>query len=151
MGIISNAIKVLKKKGLLQLYHSSVIPYLTYCLEIWGNASDIHLLPLITTQNICRLITFSSYCSHTNILFNNLIVLPFVRRSRYVSVKNISAHYYNTRNKDRLCPAIAKHAYRDGYFLLVGVHVWNYIILCHILKLTHHSLHLKYTNEIYYI
>ena len=50
MGIILKARKVLKKKVLLQLYHSFVTPYQIYCLEIWGNASDIHLQPLITTQ-----------------------------------------------------------------------------------------------------
>ena len=53
MGIILKARKVLKKKVLLQLYHSFVTPYLIYCLEIWGNASDIHLQPLITTQKNC--------------------------------------------------------------------------------------------------
>ena len=78
MSIILKARKVLKKKVLLQLYHSFVTPYIIYCLEIWGNASDIHLQPLITTQNkIVRIITFSSYCSHTNILFEHLNVLPF--------------------------------------------------------------------------
>ena len=50
MGIILKARQVLKKKVLLQLYHSFVTPYLIYCLEIWGNASDIHLKPLITTH-----------------------------------------------------------------------------------------------------
>ena len=35
-------------------------------------------------------------------------------------------HNYNTRNKDKLRPAIAKHVYRE-IFRLVGVHVWNYI------------------------
>ena len=36
-------------------------------------------------------------------------------------------HNYNTRNKDKLRPTVAKHAYRDRDFRLVGVHVWNYI------------------------
>ena len=36
-------------------------------------------------------------------------------------------HNYNTRNKDKLRPAIAKLAYRDIDVRLVGVHVWNYI------------------------
>ena len=40
---------------------------------------------------------------------------------------NCSMHNYNTRNKDTLRPAIAKHVYRDRDFRLVGVHVWNYI------------------------
>ena len=34
MGIILKARKVLKMKALLQLYHSFVIPYLIYCVEI---------------------------------------------------------------------------------------------------------------------
>ena len=42
-------------------------------------------------------------------------------------VKNRSVHNYNTRNKDKLRPTIAKHVYRDRDFRLVGVHVWNYI------------------------
>ena len=62
MGIIIKARKVLKKKVLLRLYYSFVTPYRIYCLEIWGNASDIHLQPLITTHTqIVRIITFSSY------------------------------------------------------------------------------------------
>ena len=42
-------------------------------------------------------------------------------------VKNRSVHNYNTRNKDKLRPAVAKHLYRDRDFRLVGVHVWYYI------------------------
>ena len=43
-------------------------------------------------------------------------------------VRNRSVHNYNTRNKDKLRPAIAKHAYKykDREFRLVGVHVWKY-------------------------
>ena len=41
--------------------------------------------------------------------------------------KNCSDHSYNTRNKNKLCPAIAKHAYRDKDFRFISVHIWNYI------------------------
>ena len=41
--------------------------------------------------------------------------------------KNSSIHKYNTRNKHKLRPALAKHAYRDKDFRFVCVHVWNYI------------------------
>ena len=78
MGIILKARKFLKKKVLLQLYYSFVTPYLIYCLEIWGNASDIHLQPLIKTNTrLLELLLFLSYCSHTNILFKRLNALPF--------------------------------------------------------------------------
>ena len=56
-------------------------------------------------------------------------------------VKNRSMDNYDTRNKNKLRPAIAKHVYRDRDFRLVGVHVWNYIY--DNIILTHHLLHLK--------
>ena len=43
MGIIIKAREYLNKKYLVNLYHSFVFLYLTYCIEIWGNASNIHL------------------------------------------------------------------------------------------------------------
>ena len=43
MGIIIKARKYLNRNLILNLYHAFVFPYLTYCIEIWGNASDIHL------------------------------------------------------------------------------------------------------------
>ena len=50
MGIIIESRKYLNKKSLVNLYHSFVFPYLTYCIEIWGSASDIHLDALIKSQ-----------------------------------------------------------------------------------------------------
>ena len=58
MGIILKARNVLKNMVLLQIYHSFVTPYLIYCLEIWGNASDIHQQPHITTQIFLELLLF---------------------------------------------------------------------------------------------
>ena len=50
MGIIIKARKYLNRKSLLNLYHANVFPYLTYCIKIWGNASDIHLDFLLKVQ-----------------------------------------------------------------------------------------------------
>ena len=61
MGIIIKARKYLNKKPLVNLYHSFVFPYLTYCIEIWDNASDIHLDALIKIQKkIVRIISNSA-------------------------------------------------------------------------------------------
>ena len=145
MGIILKARKVLKKKVLLQLYHSFVTPYLIYCLEIWGNASDIHLQPLITTtKNIVRIITFSS-SALIQIFYLN--ILPFKKLFLRIGLQMFKYEYgklpdalnmffllridlciitiLETRTNFR--PAFAKHLYRDRDFRLVGVHVWNYI------------------------
>ena len=142
MGIILKARKVQKKKVLLQLYHSFVTPYLTYCLEIWMNASDIHPQPFITTQKKMLELLLFRHTALIQIYYLN-ISMSFLSKnysflgqdSKCLSmnmvnmcfVKNRSVHNYNTRNNDKLRSAIAKHVYRDRDFRLVGVHVWNYI------------------------
>ena len=67
------------------------------------------------------------FCRQADCFVRMLHIWSIARRSNYVFVKNRSVHNYNTRNKDKLRPAIAKHLYRDRDFRLVGVHVWNYI------------------------
>ena len=46
IGIIFKARTGLDQKCLLTLYNSFVYPYLIYCFEIWGTASQIHLQPV---------------------------------------------------------------------------------------------------------
>ena len=148
MGILLKARKVLKIKVLLQLYNYFVFPYLIYSSEVWGNASDIHLQPLIIIQKkIIRIISFSRYNAPTKLLFQQYNILPlkklvFQRLGlqlykyefgiipiplRSLFTKNSSVHNYNTRNSNKLRPAIARHAYRDKDFRFISVHVWNYI------------------------
>ena len=75
MGITIKARNYPNKKSVVNLYHSFVFPYLTYCIEIWGNASDIHLDALIKTQKKCsycfKFLFLSSYE-----LFKELNILP---------------------------------------------------------------------------
>ena len=52
-GIILRARKFFNKSALLKLYNFFVLPYLIYCVEIWGNASEIHILPIITLKKNC--------------------------------------------------------------------------------------------------
>ena len=78
MGILLNAIKVLNKKVLLQLYHSFIFPYLIYCSEVWGTASDIHLQSLIKLQKkIVRIIIFFPYNSPTKIITLTLTLTQY--------------------------------------------------------------------------
>ena len=63
----------LNKNCLSNLYHTYIFPYLIYCIEVWGNTSHCHLLPLFLTQEkIIRLIklleTFSSYRTYIQII-----------------------------------------------------------------------------------
>ena len=52
-------------------------------------------------------------------------LIPIALRSLFT--KNSSIHNYNTRNSNKLRPALARHAYRDKDFRFISVHVWNYI------------------------
>ena len=77
-GIILRARKFFNRKTLQNLYHSFIFPYLIYCVEIWGSASDAHLLPLILLQKkIVRVISFSPYLAHTKEIFLKLNILLF--------------------------------------------------------------------------
>ena len=47
IGIIYKARKYINKQNLINLYYSFIFPYLIYCNEIWGNACQTYLDPLI--------------------------------------------------------------------------------------------------------
>ena len=77
LDIIFIARTVLDQKYLLTLYNSFVYPYLTYCIVIWGTASQIHIQPLFLAQKkVVRIITISHYLAHTQPLFQSLFILP---------------------------------------------------------------------------
>ena len=61
----------LTKSSLKSLY-----PYLIHCVEIWGIFPQTHLKPLLLLQKkIIRIMTFSTYCTHTEPIFKDLNVL----------------------------------------------------------------------------
>ena len=87
MGIIIKARKYLNKKSLLDLYHAFVYPYLTYCIEVWGNMSHVHLDALVKFFfKIVSIITYSPYLAHTDELFKDLNILPIHKLKIYSSI-----------------------------------------------------------------
>ena len=120
------------KKTLSNLYNAFILPYLIYCVEIWGNAVDSHILPIITLYiKKIRFITFSPYLAHTKNLFLDTNILPFkmlvIHRIgiqlfnfnlglspvalNNLFVRNSNIHNYNTRNKNKLRSAIGRHKF----------------------------------------
>ena len=76
--ILRKVQKYLDQQTLHNLYYTFVYPYLIYDVEIWGNACNVYLDPLVKLQKKClRIITFSSYLKHTEPLFQNLEILYF--------------------------------------------------------------------------
>ena len=70
IGIMS-----LKRKSLLTLYYSYIYPYMIYCIEAWGNASDLDQLYIIQ-KKVIRLISFTNYDIPSVVTFKNLEILP---------------------------------------------------------------------------
>ena len=123
------------------LYHAFIFPYLIYCVEIWGNAANIYLDPLIKLQNkIIRVITFSQYLAHTNDLFVQLQILPFKNLEIHriglqmfknnlgyipkavesLFITNSDVHKYNTRNGDKMRSAYGKHEFMYSNFCFLA-------------------------------
>ena len=95
IGIMFKARQFLTKKALLMLYHAYIYPYMTYCIEVWGCASQTQLNCLFLLQKkIIRIMSFSHYLAHTNPLFLSMEVLPLMKIFMY-KVELIMYKYSN--------------------------------------------------------
>ena len=84
LGIICRARYLLDKQLLLLLYNALILPYLTYCLVIWGSNYESTMQPIITVQKrAIRLIAGVGRISHTSPLFRELKVLKVGDLLRY--------------------------------------------------------------------
>ena len=140
----------LEKKALINLYYSLVFPYLIYCNEVWGNASVVHLEPIIKIQKrAIRTITFSSYLSPSEPIFQSLDVLNF-RKLVNVVIQRVSLlmfkiskcdvpkplhalfriiksyHNYQTRRSDSINVPIGRTEAIYKTFSYFGAHIWNH-------------------------
>ena len=71
---VMNKVKhVLDHKTMRILYCSLILPYFTYCVEIWGNTYTTNIKPLVTLQKrAVRIIHKVEAREHTNGLFISL-------------------------------------------------------------------------------
>ena len=60
IGILLKIRKILQNNTMRNMYFTFIYPYLIYCIEVWGNAHQTHLDPLIKIQKkSIRTITLS--------------------------------------------------------------------------------------------
>ena len=97
IGLFYKMRQYLGKTALVNLYYSLVFSYLIYCNEIWGNASSVHLDPIIKIQKRCvRIITYSDYLSSSEPIFQTLNILNF----RKLVVQRISLLMFKIYKSD---------------------------------------------------
>ena len=75
IGLFYKMRQYLGRTALVNLYYSLVFPYLIYCNEIWGNASSVHLDPIIKIKRCVRIITYADYLSSSEPICQTLNIL----------------------------------------------------------------------------
>jgi hypothetical protein len=145
-GIIRKISKSLPQSVLVNLYHTLVEPYLTYCNIVWGiNRTTILDKLFISQKKIIRIITLSKYNAHTKPLFaklsvftvyqlNDFQVACFVYRcihnilpNKFCAMfhANNLVHSYNTRNCLKLHTESCRLSTRLFTVRIYGVKLWN--------------------------
>lgn len=67
---------LLDHTSLKTLYASLILPYLSYCCEIWGNTYATNIVPLYKLQKkAVRVVNKAGYRDHTNLLFYDMKAL----------------------------------------------------------------------------
>ena len=145
IGIMYKARQFLSKRALLDLYYAYIYPYMTYCIEVWGCASQTQLNCIFLLQKkIVRIMNFSYYLAHTNPLFLSMEVLPlrkiFFHRVGLVMYKysnhllpeciaqlylrNDSIHEHNTRGCQLLRVPLESKTFSS-----LSARIWNALSL----------------------
>ena len=92
IGVIARSRKILQKSSLISLYYSFIYPYLSYCVEVWGNAADVNISGIFKLQKkVVRIITSSPPKSHTLPIFQKLSMLTFYK----IYILNVMKFMFN--------------------------------------------------------
>ena len=151
IGVIIKARKVFDKTTLLSIYNSLILPYICYCIHIWGNAYQTHLQKLHVLQNkIVRIIagvprrTSSDhlYCELNILKLKKLYLyavglcmykyendmLPELFKDMFIKVTDVHEHDTRNATTNQLYIPIYGTVRGQKSFKYVGVRTWNYIL-----------------------
>ena len=106
---ISRIRRFVKLPILKLLYFTLVYPFLLYCITSWGTAAKTYFNKIFIIQKkIVRIMTFSSYTSHTNIIFKNLKLLKladiFKLKTALYTYRSLNKNSLNLTNTYTLGP-----------------------------------------------
>ena len=151
IGIIIKARKVFNETTLLSLYNSLILPYVSYCIHVWGKAYDTHLKHVMVLQNkAVRVIAGVPPRTNADNLYLELDVLPvkkiFVYAFSIFMYKYMNGmlpelfhdmftpisdiHSYDTRQakNKKLFVSFKSTSRGQQSNTYIGPHVWNFIL-----------------------
>ena len=152
IGVIARLRHFLPTQTLIQIYNSLILPYLSYGLMVWGQASKRHINKIsILQKRVLRLIYFGKYTSHAIPFFVSANILPLdllYFKTVATQMHDISNHLtppdicdlfttadqihnYNTRSsaKGNYFVQYSRLNKQKNSFSRTGVRIWNSIPL----------------------
>ena len=136
---------------MVMLYNTLILPYLSYCCEIWGNtyASRLYDLKMLQKRAI-RVIDKAGYLDHTSVIFKkyrmlklediirlNTCVLMYKANKGLLPkhiqssfVKNKEVHEYNTRRRNDFFSKQTNTKMRKMSVNQKGIELWNSLPKC---------------------
>ena len=141
IGIICKARKYLNQSTLISLYYAFIYPYLSYCVEVWGNTYKSYTDPILRLQKkVLRISTGSAKFSHTAVLFSELQILK-LEQIYYCAVQMFMYRYYNNLLPNIFCeffkPNTKVHSYNTRQ------HSHYHVPVC---RLAHTAKNIRYVR-----
>ena len=148
IGIMFKARNYLKRNALVNLYHSFIYPYLIYCIEAWGNATNCYPMQLYLIQKkVIRMIAFANYNTPSIDIFKNMNILPLDKlvidrigiivykyandllppALNYLYTSNSDVHNYTTRQRYLLHVNKSNINTFSNSFGNTSAHIWNVV------------------------
>ena len=153
IGLIRRAEYLLDSRCLLLLYNAFVLPFLNYCVQIWGSTYDTNFLNLITAQKkAIRIVDHAGWRDHTSPIFKKYNVLKFLDLVKISQInvmhnflrntlpENVANHFaiYQgdghrvTRVHQHFTVPFAPTNYRKFSIYVAAPNTWNKIIAAQI-------------------
>ena len=144
LSAMYKASKFINTEGMLTLYYSLFLPYISYCNEIWGNtySTNVNCLYILQKKAI-RLMFCADRLAHTNEIFKDLSILKVPELIRYktaILMYNIFhgtlpehlqnrftlyANLHNTRRSSTFVMLQARTNIKAMCLSVYGVKLWN--------------------------
>jgi len=148
IGVLSRSRHLLNAATLKTLYYAFIHPYLSYCIDIWGQCNDSLFQSVFRLQKkAIRLLTCSSRHAHTAALFNSLEILTL--KNIYIAsmavfmfkfhlrqlppvidelfISNSQIHTINTRQRNLLHCPLVRSKFSAKSIRFRGTLIWNQI------------------------